>query len=716
MTAIQNDYVEKVYAGVLGMVIGVRHGANIEQWSHERIKKAFGEITGYLHDFKNFAADDDLNGPMFFIRALEDYTYTSDISPKEMGLTWLNYAPDGHGFFWWGGYGTSTENTAYENLSNGIMAPYSGSAKKNGQRVAEQIGGQIFVDVWGLINPGNPKKAAEYAEKAASVSHDLNGKYGGMFVAACIAEAFRGKPIQEIIKIGLSHIPQDCDYSNLVKDIVRYHEEYPDNWESCFNYIYNNYGYDRYPGICHIIPNTAIIILSLLYGKGDFSKTINICNMCGWDTDSTLGNLGTIMGVYSGLDGIDMYWREPINDFLCCSSVIGSLNILDIPWCAMYISDFGYKLAGEDPPDKWSEILNENSTCYHFELPGSTHAFRTNTNHKGVQGFVENTTEFSFNGNRSLKVMFDYCNGGYSYRTYVKTYYSPDDFEDNRYEPSFSPKIYPGQKLECNVMIPKEGIDDVKVNLYIVDRNRNKFYYGKDAYLTPGEWKHLTFSVPYMKNVCIQDAGVEFVPIQEERRRNIMYPSLIGYLDNFKITGNPNYELEFKSERIENWSEKQKEVSQLTYLRGLWELDKGDLVGTYHGGKPGEAYTGSIDWENYNFEVDVIPTQGKFHNINFRVQGGIRSYALGLSEDNRISLYKNDNGYQELASRDFNWKLGNIYRISVEAIHNRFKISIDGNNVLEYIDKENPYLKGQVGFSNFGGSRTHYRRFAVKGL
>ena len=65
----------------------------------------------------------------------------------------LNYAPFEHGFFWWGGYGVSTEHTAYLNLRNGIRAPQSGSIAQNGHATAEQIGGQIFIDTWGLVTP-----------------------------------------------------------------------------------------------------------------------------------------------------------------------------------------------------------------------------------------------------------------------------------------------------------------------------------------------------------------------------------------------------------------------------------------------------------------------------------------------------------------------------------------------------------------------------------
>ena len=68
-------YVQKIYAGFLGMNIGIRLGAPVEPalWSYERIRDTYGDIRGYVKDYKHFAADDDANGPVFFLRALDDH-------------------------------------------------------------------------------------------------------------------------------------------------------------------------------------------------------------------------------------------------------------------------------------------------------------------------------------------------------------------------------------------------------------------------------------------------------------------------------------------------------------------------------------------------------------------------------------------------------------------------------------------------------------------
>ena len=113
-----NDYLEKVYSGIVGKAMGVILGAPVEPtlWTYEKIYETYGDITEYVKSFKNFAADDDLNGPIFFLKAL-DYVKKDEVfSASHVGKAWLNYSREGVGMFWWGGYGTSTEHTAFLNL------------------------------------------------------------------------------------------------------------------------------------------------------------------------------------------------------------------------------------------------------------------------------------------------------------------------------------------------------------------------------------------------------------------------------------------------------------------------------------------------------------------------------------------------------------------------------------------------------------------------
>ena len=98
--------------------------------------------------------------------------------------------------------------------------------------------------------------------------------------------------------------------------------------------------------VCHIIPNAGVCILALLYGKGDFARTVEIATMCGWDTDCNAANVGTILGVLCGIEGLPDHYRSPINDSVVLSGISGYLNILDIPSYAKEVAALGYKING----------------------------------------------------------------------------------------------------------------------------------------------------------------------------------------------------------------------------------------------------------------------------------------------------------------------------------------------------------------------------------
>ena len=60
------EFIEKIYAGWLAKIIGIRYGAPIEGWTYEQIRNIYGELDHYPVDYHEFAADDDSNGPLFF--------------------------------------------------------------------------------------------------------------------------------------------------------------------------------------------------------------------------------------------------------------------------------------------------------------------------------------------------------------------------------------------------------------------------------------------------------------------------------------------------------------------------------------------------------------------------------------------------------------------------------------------------------------------------
>lgn len=699
---MKEKYIEKIYSGWLGKIIGIRLGAPIEGWTYRKIENVYGNINNYLVDYSDFAADDDSNGPIFFIRALED-KQNETLSPNDVAEALLNYVPFEHGFFWWGGYGIATEHTAYTNLLNGIPAPYSGSIAQNGESIAEQIGGQIFIDSWGLVNPGNPDRAAKQAEIAASVTHDRNGIYGGIFVATCISYAFVENDIKKIIDKGLSYIPNNCEYSKVARSVIAFFDNDSEkNFRNCFNYIYKNFGYDKYPGNCHIIPNMAVMILSLLYGEGDFEKTILICNMCGWDTDCNVGNVATILGVKNGLKGISSKWTSPINDFLACSNVLGSLNIMDIPYGALYMTKLAYNLDNQKIPEKWENIIEDKISWCNFELPGSTHAIRTKIDcvddvSNNYKVSIKNTDEASFLGNRSLKIICNQINAGDDLYIYRKTYYHPVDFYDSRYNPSFSPTVYTGDIINCAIMLPDYS-DIASASLYAYDSHNNKKLFSNAIELKKNVWQKLSFSLPFINDALIEEVGICIHTTGKRNDKN----SFVCFIDDFYVESHPNYNINFKKEYIEKWNSLHEEISQFSRFKGQLFLENNRL--NLSCADIGEAYTGNVFWKDYNASFKFKSVHGDFALCNVRVQGAMRSYAIGLLPNNKFGILKKHKKYSILKTVDFNWIHNKEYKIVISVKNNELHACIENVN-LTIKDTNCPYLNGCIGLTVMEGSR-----------
>lgn len=219
---LPHGYAERVYAGVLGKLIGVYLGRPFEGWSYERIMAELGEINYYVHEQRGvplIVTDDDISGTFTFLRALPDYGNSRDLTPAQIGQTWLNYIIEQRTILWWGGLGNSTEHTAFLRLKHGIPAPKSGSIALNGRVVAEQIGAQIFVDGWAMVAPGDPELAADLARRAGSVSHDGEAIYGAQVIAAMEAQAFVERDINKLLDTAVALIPADSLIARLISDI-----------------------------------------------------------------------------------------------------------------------------------------------------------------------------------------------------------------------------------------------------------------------------------------------------------------------------------------------------------------------------------------------------------------------------------------------------------------------------------------------------------------
>ena len=159
------------------------------------------------------------------------------------------------------------------------------------------------------------KYAAEMAYRDGCMTHVKNGIYGEMFIAAMIAQAAVTDNIYSIVNAGLGVIPYTSRLYKQIELLMRDFQKGME-YETCINRIYDRYPITSLHNSVHTIPNALIVVASLLYGGGDFTKTIGLAVLSGMDTDCNGATAGSVVGMINGAQKIDRVWTEPLCDTL----------------------------------------------------------------------------------------------------------------------------------------------------------------------------------------------------------------------------------------------------------------------------------------------------------------------------------------------------------------------------------------------------------------
>ena len=241
--------------------------------------------------------DDDLDYTLLALHLIE--TYGRNYTSADVAREWLARLPYTETF--------TAERAAYRSLINGVP-PHLVGELNNPYR--EWIGAQIRADLYGYINPGNPRAAAVLAYQDAALSHRGNGIYGEMWSAALVAAAFTADTARDAIVESLQHIPPRSRLAEALNDIVSVHASHA-SWDESRAHIERTYGHYSW---IHTISNALIVAAGLLWGDGDYTASIALTVVGGWDTDSNGATSGSVAGVMSGAAALPPQWIKPLND------------------------------------------------------------------------------------------------------------------------------------------------------------------------------------------------------------------------------------------------------------------------------------------------------------------------------------------------------------------------------------------------------------------
>ena len=294
---------DKVRGGWAGQMIGVAYGAATEfQWLG-RINE--GEITWSPERVENALHQDDLYVEMTFAQVMDRSGLEATSQDFGAALRDSKYS------LW------HANAAARRNLLHGLKAPQSGHPKNNIH--ANDIDFQIESDFIGLMCPGLPQAANRYADRVGRVMNYGDGLYGGMFFGAMYSVAFFEGDPHKVVEEALKAIPKKSGYATVIRDVLAWHGQNPGDWRRTWKLLDEKWNRDDVCSEGALAPlnidaslNGAYVILGLLYGDGDFARTLEITTRCGMDSDCNPSSAAGILGVILGFDKIPDRFKSGI--------------------------------------------------------------------------------------------------------------------------------------------------------------------------------------------------------------------------------------------------------------------------------------------------------------------------------------------------------------------------------------------------------------------
>lgn len=301
----RKEYLDKVRACFIGKNIGGTIGGPTEG------VREILDVKGFVTPKGEPLPNDDLDLQLIWLRALE-MQGPAHINSEILGQYWLNFIPPS-----WAEYGI-----AKANMKQGLAPEVSGGSEVN--IWSHSNGAWIRSEIWACTNPIMVDQAVRYAYHDAMVDHGVGeGTVAAAFLASMESAAFAISDIRQLIDIGLSKIDPSSRLAKSVKEVIRLYDE-GKTWQQTRNAVVKMNA-DIADGWFQAPSNVAFVLIGLLYGEGDFKKSLLTAVNCGDDTDCTGASVGAILGIINGCKGLPEDWVSYIgNRIITCSVNMGA--------------------------------------------------------------------------------------------------------------------------------------------------------------------------------------------------------------------------------------------------------------------------------------------------------------------------------------------------------------------------------------------------------
>lgn len=342
---------DKIRGGWAGQTIGVTFGGPYEfrfqgtfigdyqplVWNDSLVKKNMLENAGLY---------DDLYMDLTFVDVFEKYGLNAPVDSFANAFA-------NAGYMLW-----HANQAGRYNILNGIKAPQSGAWQNNPH--ADCIDYQIESDFAGLMSPGMPNTASAISDKVGHIMNYGDGWYGGIYIGAMYALAFISNDINYVVTKALETVPEKSEFYKCIRDVIEWHKKYPTDWKQTWLEVQRKWANDIgcpdgvfAPFNIDAKVNAAYVVMGLLYGESDFTKSLEIATRCGQDADCNPSTVGGILGAVLGYDKIPAYWKRGLQQ----------AEDIDFKYTTMSLNDVyetGYKHALQNIERSGGKINADN--------------------------------------------------------------------------------------------------------------------------------------------------------------------------------------------------------------------------------------------------------------------------------------------------------------------------------------------------------------------
>ena len=298
---------------MIGNIYGLPHENKYVSAPGDESKWPYGYTKNLdkLRQYKGAFSDDDTDVEYMYLLNMEKYGY--EPTYEQMREAWMYHIRDR---VW------LANRAALGLMHFGYTPPFTGDKNINPHWF--QIDPQLINEIWAYTAPGMVQYAAQKSDWAARITSDDWGAEPTVHYGAMYAAAFFEKDIRKLIEIGLKELPANGRYAQTIREMIALHKKYPNKWQDAWKEMAEKY-YVNEPDLTKTIWNAnlngACGILAMLYGEGDFQRTLDLSCAMGFDADNQAATVAGLLGIVYGLDALpeNLYlpiegWEKPFND------------------------------------------------------------------------------------------------------------------------------------------------------------------------------------------------------------------------------------------------------------------------------------------------------------------------------------------------------------------------------------------------------------------